>query len=51
MPAIACSIHEKISQRDPGEWDEVVRASGAGIRMSHGFVEHLPTTKPRKKPG
>ena len=38
MPAIRCSIHEKISQCDADEWDEVVRASRAGILMSHRFV-------------
>jgi predicted N-acyltransferase len=38
MPAIRCSIHEKISQCDAGEWDEVVRASRSGILMSHRFV-------------
>ena len=38
MPAIRCSIHEKISQCDADEWDEIVRASRSGILMSHGFV-------------
>jgi predicted N-acyltransferase len=38
MPAIRCSIHEKIGQCDADEWDEIVRASRSGILMSHGFV-------------
>jgi hypothetical protein len=45
MAAMLCSIHEKIGQRDADEWDEIVRASSAGVFMSHGFVaqrEHAP---------
>jgi predicted N-acyltransferase len=38
MPAIRCSIHEKINRCDADEWDEIVRASGSGILMSHAFV-------------
>ena len=38
MPATCCSIHEKIGQCNADEWDEIVRASGSGILMSHAFV-------------
>ena len=38
MPATLFSIHEKISQCNADEWDEIVRASRSGILMSHGFV-------------
>jgi predicted N-acyltransferase len=38
MPATRCSIREKISQCDAGQWDEIVGASGSDILMSHRFV-------------
>ena len=38
MPALRCSIHEKISRCDADDWDDVVRASRSGILMSHEFV-------------
>jgi predicted N-acyltransferase len=33
-----CSIQEKIGQCDADEWDEIVRASGSGVFMTHEFV-------------
>jgi predicted N-acyltransferase len=38
MTATTCSIHEKISQCTAEDWDEVVRASRAGILMGREFV-------------
>ena len=38
MPALRCSIHEKISRLDADDWDDVVRASRSDILMSHEFV-------------
>ena len=38
MPTTLCSIHERISQCNADEWDEIVRDSRAGIFMSHAFV-------------
>ena len=38
MPALRCSIHEKISGCDADDWDDVVRASRSDILMSHEFV-------------
>jgi predicted N-acyltransferase len=38
MSATRCSIHEKIGQCNADEWDEIVRASGSGILMSHAFI-------------
>ena len=38
MPALRCSIHEKISRCDADDWDDVVRASRSDILMSHEFV-------------
>jgi predicted N-acyltransferase len=38
MPAIRCSIHERISQFNADEWDEIVGTSRSGILMSHRFV-------------
>src|SRR5262249_21778546 len=38
MSAMRVSVHEKISQCDADEWDELVRASRSGVFMNHGFV-------------
>jgi len=38
MPPTHCSVHEKISQCDADEWDEIVCATGSDILMSHRFV-------------
>jgi hypothetical protein len=38
MPTTLCSIHERISQCNADEWDEIVRDCRAGIFMSHAFV-------------
>jgi predicted N-acyltransferase len=38
MPPGLVSIHDKISQCNAHEWDELSRASLSGILMSHGFV-------------
>ncbi len=38
MSGIRCTIQEKISRCDADEWDEIVRASGSGVLMSHEFV-------------
>ncbi len=38
MPALGCSIHDKISRCDADDLDDVVRASRSDILMSHEFV-------------
>lgn len=38
MPPPRTLIHDKISQCDAQEWDEIVRASNSGVLMSPQFV-------------